>query len=46
LKILDPETVKEITLIGMRAELTAAQTYVKAVEEALKVVDKAKMSRG
>ena len=40
LKNIDPGIVKEITLISARAELTAAQTYVKAVEDVVKVVEK------
>jgi hypothetical protein len=43
LKNIDPELVKEITLISTRAELTAAQTYVQAVEQVLKVVEKSQV---
>lgn len=43
LKNIDPEVVKEITLISARAELSAAQTYVKAIEEFVKVVEKSKV---
>ena len=46
LKNIDPALVKEITLISTRAELAAAQTYVKAVEEVLKVVEKSGVGRG
>lgn len=46
LKNIDPELAKEITLIGVRAELTAAQTYVKAVEDVMRVVEKANVKRG
>ena len=46
LKNIDPELVKEITLISVRAEVAAAQTYVKAVEEVLKVVERSKAGRG
>lgn len=46
LKNIDPEIVKEITLISTRAELAAAQTYVRAVDEVLKVIEKSKVSRG
>jgi hypothetical protein len=46
LKNIDPEIVKEITLISARAELSAAQTYVKAVEEVVRVVEKSKVARG
>jgi hypothetical protein len=46
LKNIDPEIVKEITLISARAELTAAQTYAKAVEDVVKVVERSKVSRG
>jgi hypothetical protein len=45
LKNIDPELVKEITLISVRAEVAAAQTYVKAVEEVLKVVERSKAGR-
>ena len=43
LKNIDPEIVKEITLISARAELSAAQTYVKAMEDMVKVVEKSKV---
>ena len=46
LKNIDPEIVKEITLIGARAELAAAKTYVKAVEEVVGIVEKSKVGRG
>jgi len=46
LKNIDPELVKEITLISARAELAAAQTYAKAVEDVVKVMEKAKVARG
>jgi len=46
LKNIDPEMVKEITLISARAELTAAQAYTKAVEEVVRVVEKANVGRG
>ena len=46
LKNIDPELVKEISLISSRAELTAARTYVNAVEEVVRVIEKSQVSRG
>lgn len=43
LERVDPEIVKEITVISARAELTAAQAYVAAVQEVVKVVEKSKI---
>ena len=45
LKNIDPEIVREITVISARAELAAAQTYAKAVEEVLRVVEKSQVGR-
>lgn len=45
LRVIDIEIVKEITIIGARAELAAAQTYLKAVQEIVNVVEKAKVNR-
>jgi hypothetical protein len=41
LKNIDPAILKEITLISARAELTAAQAQVHALEAVVKVVEKA-----
>ena len=46
LKNVDPEIVKEITLVAARAELAAAQTYAKTVEDVVKIVEKSKVGRG
>jgi hypothetical protein len=46
LKNIDPQIVKEITLISARAELTAAQTYVKAVQDVVNVIEKSNVGRG
>lgn len=43
LKNIDPGLLKEITLISARAELSAAQTYVKAVEDVVKVIEKSQV---
>jgi hypothetical protein len=40
LKTLNPEMIKEITAIGIRAELSAAQAYAKALQEASQVLGK------
>ncbi len=45
LKNIDPEIVKEITVISARAELAAAQTYARAVEDVVKVIEKSKVGR-
>jgi hypothetical protein len=43
LKNIDPEILREITLISARAELSAAQAHVQALEAVVKVVEKAKI---
>lgn len=40
---LDPTVIREITLISARAELTAAQAHVHALESAIKVIESAKI---
>ena len=41
LKNVDPEIMKEITLISARAELAAAQAYVQALQAVVHLVEKA-----
>jgi phage terminase Nu1 subunit (DNA packaging protein) len=43
LKNIDPAILREITLISARAELTAAQAHVHALEAVVKVVEKAQV---
>jgi hypothetical protein len=43
LKNIDPAILREITLISARAELTAAQAHVQALEAVVKLVDKAQV---
>jgi hypothetical protein len=43
LKNIDPAILREITLISARAELTAAQAHVQALEAVVKVVEKAQV---
>lgn len=40
---IDPEVVREITLIRAKAALSAAQSQVQALEQVVKVVDRAKV---
>lgn len=46
LKNIDPAILQEITLISARAELTAAQANVHALEAVVKLVEKAQVKKG
>jgi hypothetical protein len=46
LKNIDPAILQEITLISARAELTAAQANVHALEAVVKLVEKTQVKKG